>query len=91
MLSANYLQGRVDARLHPTGHQGNQIGALDMGEDLVSKVAALGERLVVLGHRSQEAKSMLDSQRALELSRRVPQTRVSRQESNTYASRLRLC
>lgn len=32
VLSANYLEGRIDARLHPTGHAAGEIGALDMGE-----------------------------------------------------------
>ncbi|CAN0400608.1 unnamed protein product, partial [Laminaria digitata] len=31
VLSANYLEGRIDARLHPTGHGAGEIGALDMG------------------------------------------------------------
>ena len=32
VLSANYLEGRIDAQLHPTGHDSGEIGALDMGE-----------------------------------------------------------
>ncbi|CAM9552088.1 unnamed protein product [Pylaiella littoralis] len=31
VLSANYLAGRIDARMHPTGHLSGEIGALDMG------------------------------------------------------------
>ncbi|CAN0014951.1 unnamed protein product, partial [Discosporangium mesarthrocarpum] len=30
-LSANYLAGRINARLRTTGHGGGEIGALDMG------------------------------------------------------------
>lgn len=32
VLSANYLEGRIDARLHPTGHEAGELGALDMGK-----------------------------------------------------------
>lgn len=32
VLSANYLEGRIDAQLHPTGHGAGEIGALDMGK-----------------------------------------------------------
>eukprot|EP00903_Cladosiphon_okamuranus_P009015 g8623.t1 len=31
VLSANFLAGRIDARMHPTGHGSGEIGALDMG------------------------------------------------------------
>ena len=32
VLSANFLAGRIDARMHPTGHGSGEIGALDMGK-----------------------------------------------------------
>lgn len=32
VLAANYLEGRIDARLRPTGHAAGAMGALDMGE-----------------------------------------------------------
>ncbi|CBJ49083.1 conserved unknown protein [Ectocarpus siliculosus] len=31
VLSANFLAGRIDALMHPTGHASGEIGALDMG------------------------------------------------------------
>ena len=44
MLAANYLKGRIDARLHPTGHEAGPVGALDMGEikDSLSSVLWYG-------------------------------------------------
>lgn len=32
VLSANYLKGRIDAMLRPTGHEAGEMGALDMGK-----------------------------------------------------------
>ncbi|CAN0419405.1 unnamed protein product, partial [Hapterophycus canaliculatus] len=31
VLSANFLAGRIDATMRPTGHESGEIGALDMG------------------------------------------------------------
>lgn len=33
VLSANFLEERIDARLRSTSHHGGEVGALDMGED----------------------------------------------------------
>ncbi|CAN0069273.1 unnamed protein product [Ascophyllum nodosum] len=49
VLAANYLKGRIDARLHPTGHEAGPVSALDMGGASTQIIFRHPERIFVSG------------------------------------------